>query len=33
MIRFLTRFLGLWLIAAALVTLVVDGTKSISAAD
>ncbi len=31
MIRFLCRFIGLWLIAGALVALVVDATKSIAA--
>jgi len=31
MIAFLARFIGLWLIAGALVALVVDGTKTISA--
>lgn len=31
MIRFLARFVGLWLIAGALVALVVDATKSIAA--
>lgn len=31
MIRFLSRFIGLWLIAGALVALVVDATKSIAA--
>ena len=31
MIAFLARFLGLWLIAGALVALVVDGTKTIAA--
>ncbi len=30
MIAFLARFLGLWLIAGALVALVVDGTKTIA---
>jgi len=30
MIRFLLRFLGLWILAAAFVWLVVDGTKSIA---
>jgi len=30
MIRFLLRFLGLWILAAAFVGLVVDGTKSIA---
>ncbi|MEX0853198.1 MAG: hypothetical protein WD036_07950 [Bauldia sp.] len=31
MIRLLSRFVGLWLIAGALVTLVVDATKTIAA--
>jgi hypothetical protein len=31
MIRFLLRFLGLWILAAAFVWLVIDGTKSIAA--
>ena len=31
MIAFLARFVGLWLIAGALVALVVDGTKTIAA--
>jgi ABC-type Fe3+ transport system permease subunit len=31
MLRFLSRFLGLWLMAGALVALVVDGAKSIAA--
>ena len=31
MIAFLARFLGLWMIAGALVALVVDGTKTIAA--
>ena len=31
MIGFLSRFIGLWLIAGALVALVVDGTKTIAA--
>jgi hypothetical protein len=31
MIKFLARFVGLWLIAGALVALVVDATKSIAA--
>ncbi len=31
MIGFLTRFIGLWMIAGALVALVVDGTKTIAA--
>lgn len=31
MIGFLARFAGLWLIAGALVALVIDGTKSIAA--
>src|SRR5260221_6702303 len=31
MIRFLSRFTGLWLIAGALVALVVDGAKTIAA--
>lgn len=31
MIRFLSRFLGLWLVAGALAALVVDATKSIAA--
>ena len=30
MIRFLLRFLGLWILAAAFVWLVIDGTKSIA---
>ncbi|HSM42962.1 MAG TPA: hypothetical protein VK862_19620 [Afifellaceae bacterium] len=30
MIRFAFRFLGFWFLAAALVTLVIDGTKSIA---
>ncbi len=30
MLRFLSRFLGLWLMAGALVALVVDGAKSIA---
>ena len=30
MIRFLSRFVGLWLIAGALVALVIDATKSIA---
>jgi hypothetical protein len=31
MLRFLARFLGFWLVAAALVAAVVDGAKSIAA--
>lgn len=31
MISFLSRFLGLWLIAGALVAIVIDATKSIAA--
>jgi hypothetical protein len=31
MIAFLARFLGLWMIAGALVALVIDGTKTIAA--
>ena len=31
MLRFLSRFLGIWLLAAALVMAVVDGAKSIAA--
>jgi hypothetical protein len=31
MIRFVARFVGLWLIAGALVALVIDGAKSIAA--
>jgi hypothetical protein len=31
MFRFLARFLGFWVVAAALVTAVVDGAKSIAA--
>ena len=31
MIRFLFRFLGLWILAAAFLSLVIDGTKSIAA--
>ena len=31
MLRFLSRFIGLWLLAGALVALVVDGAKSIAA--
>jgi hypothetical protein len=31
MLRFLARFVGLWLLAGALVALVVDGAKSIAA--
>ena len=31
MIRFLSRFVGLWLIAGALVALVIDATKTIAA--
>ncbi len=31
MIGFIARFIGLWLIAGALVALVVDGTKTIAA--
>jgi hypothetical protein len=30
MIRFLLRFLGLWILAAAFLWLVIDGTKSIA---
>jgi hypothetical protein len=30
MIRVLLRFLGLWILAAAFVWLVIDGTKSIA---
>ena len=30
MIRFLLRFLGLWILAAAFVWVVIDGTKSIA---
>ncbi len=33
MIRFLLRFLGLWILAAAFVCLVYDGTRSIAASD
>jgi hypothetical protein len=33
MIRFLFRFVGLILLAAAFITLVIDGTKSIAASD
>lgn len=31
MFRFLARFIGLWLVAGALIALVVDGAKSIAA--
>lgn len=31
MIRFLFRFVGLWLLAGAFVVLVIDGTRSVSA--
>jgi hypothetical protein len=31
MLRFLSRFIGLWLLAGALVALVVDGSKTIAA--
>jgi ABC-type phosphate transport system permease subunit len=31
MIRFLFRFIGLWLLAGAFVVLVIDGTRSVSA--
>ena len=31
MLRFLSRFIGFWLIAAALVAAIVDGAKSIAA--
>lgn len=31
MIRFLFRFVGLWLLAGAFVALVIDGTRSVSA--
>lgn len=31
MVRFIFRFIGLWLLAGAFVALVVDGTRSISA--
>ena len=31
MLRFISRFLGFWLVAAALVAAVVDGAKSIAA--
>ncbi len=31
MIRFLFRFLGLWMLAGAFVALVIDGTRSVSA--
>lgn len=31
MIRFLFRFIGLWLLAGAFVALVIDGTRSVSA--
>ena len=31
MIGFLARFIGLWMIAGALVALVIDGTKTIAA--
>ena len=33
MIGFIARFVGLWLIAGALVALVVDGTKTIAASE
>ena len=33
MIRFLSRFVGLWLVAGALVALVIDATKSIAASE
>ncbi len=33
MIGFLARFVGLWLIAGALVALVIDGTKTIAASE
>jgi len=31
MLRFLSRFIGLWLLAGALIALVVDGAKTIAA--
>jgi hypothetical protein len=31
MIRFLLRFIGLWMLAGAFVVLVIDGTRSVSA--
>jgi ABC-type phosphate transport system permease subunit len=31
MIRFLFRFIGLWMLAGAFVVLVIDGTRSVSA--
>jgi hypothetical protein len=31
MLRFIFRFIGLWLLAGAFVSLVIDGTRSISA--
>lgn len=33
MLRFLSRFLGLWLLAGALVAVVVDGAQSIASAE
>lgn len=33
MIRFLSRFAGFWLLAAALVAVVIDGAKSIAASE
>ncbi len=33
MLRFLSRFIGLWLLAGALVALVVDGAKTIAAGE
>ncbi|MFK8253700.1 hypothetical protein [Ancylobacter terrae] len=33
MIRFLLRFIGLWLLAGGFVAFVVDGTRSIAASD
>ena len=33
MLRFLSRFVGLWLLAGALVALVVDGSKTIAAGE
>jgi hypothetical protein len=33
MLRFLARFTGFWLLAAALVAVVIDGAKSIAASD
>jgi len=33
MLRFLSRFVGLWLLAGALVALVVDGAKTIAAGE